>query len=150
MLKSKRLPLQVLIFLFYKNGDKIEYCLLQRTDRRVWQGVSGGVNFGESLEKAVFREVFEETGISYGNLIELECISSIPSIEVNECFIQNNELIVKEMAYGLEVNSKNIVLSKEHLKYEWLEYEDAVKMLIWDSNKTALWELNYKIENKMI
>jgi len=38
---------------------------------------------------------------------------------------------------------------KEHLKYQWFTYDDAMEKLNWDSNKTALWELNYRIENKL-
>lgn len=31
---------------------------------------------------------------------------------------------------------------------EWLNYEEAIKKLKWDSNKNALWELNYKLNNQ--
>ena len=30
---------------------------------------------------------------------------------------------------------------------EWLTYEDAKKKLKWDSNRNALWELNWKLLN---
>ena len=30
---------------------------------------------------------------------------------------------------------------------EWLTYEDAKKILNWDSNRNALWELNWKLTN---
>lgn len=30
---------------------------------------------------------------------------------------------------------------------EWLSYEDAIARLKWDSNKNALWELNWKLLN---
>ena len=29
---------------------------------------------------------------------------------------------------------------------EWLSFEEAMKRLTWDSNKNALWELNYLLE----
>ena len=33
---------------------------------------------------------------------------------------------------------------------EWLSYDEAIKKLKWDSNKNALWELNYRLlNNKM-
>ena len=30
---------------------------------------------------------------------------------------------------------------------EWLSYEEAMNKLTWDSNKNALWELNYLLVN---
>ena len=31
---------------------------------------------------------------------------------------------------------------------EWLNFEEANNKLKWDSNKNALWELNYRLNNK--
>ncbi|HFJ9286950.1 TPA: NUDIX pyrophosphatase, partial [Bacillus toyonensis] len=33
----------------------------------------------------------------------------------------------------------------EHFNYKWLCFEEAVTLLKWDSNKTALWELNKRL-----
>lgn len=150
MLKRKRQPLQILAFPFYRNGDKVEYCLFEREDKKVWQGIAGGVDCGEIPDKAALREAYEEAGIEQGKLIVLESIATMPSVEVKKYFLEDNILIVKETAYGIEVKSKAIVLSNEHSRYEWLEYEDAYSRLLWDSNRTALWELNYRIQNRMI
>jgi dATP pyrophosphohydrolase len=38
-----------------------------------------------------------------------------------------------------------IAISREPTAYRWLSYEEAVKLLRWDSNKTALWELNERL-----
>ena len=37
-------------------------------------------------------------------------------------------------------------LSHEHTEYDWVDYETAIKRLRYDSNKTALWELDNKIK----
>ena len=37
-------------------------------------------------------------------------------------------------------------LSQEHTEYEWVDYNTALKKLSYDSNKTALWELDSKIK----
>lgn len=150
MLNQKRQPVQVLAFPFYIDGDKVEYCLLQRKDNNVWQGVAGGADGIETPKEAAIREMYEESGIKNGKIIELESVATMPSIDVNKRFIEDNILIVKEIAYGIEVESKTIIISNEHSKYEWLSYEDAYDKLTWDSNKTALWELDYRIKNGMI
>ncbi len=33
---------------------------------------------------------------------------------------------------------------------EWVPYEEAIKKLTWDSNKNALWELNWKLKNHKV
>ena len=43
-----------------------------------------------------------------------------------------------------DIGSK-IVLSSEHNGFEWLTYDEAITRLTWDSNKTALYELNCRL-----
>lgn len=144
-----RIPAQVLVFPYYFNGISFEYCLFKRKDLKVWQGVAGGVEFGESVEYAAQREVEEEAGIKNGKIFPLETVCSMPSIAISDDFIKKNISIVKEYSFGIKLSNKNIKISNEHLKFKWFNYNEAAKKLFWDSNKTALWELNYKLNNKI-
>ena len=56
-----------------------------------------------------------------------------------ECFV------VPEYAFAVKVENASLLLSHEHTVYEWLTYESAYARLQYDSNKTALWELNRRI-----
>jgi hypothetical protein len=49
-----------------------------------------------------------------------------------------------EYAFGIYC-PKPIVLSHEHIEYAWLDYDNALKRLKWDSNRTALYELNCRL-----
>ena len=55
-----------------------------------------------------------------------------------------------ESEYAIEIKDEdgNIQLSNEHKEYKWVEYEEALKKLKYDSNKTALWELNEKLNKR--
>ena len=56
--------------------------------------------------------------------------------------------VIPEYAFAVEIrNDDNIQLSNEHKEYKWVEYDEAIKKLKYDSNKTALWELNERIKN---
>ena len=56
--------------------------------------------------------------------------------------------VIPEYAFAVEIISNdNIQLSNEHKEYKWVEYDEAMKKLKYDSNKTALWELNERIKN---
>ena len=50
-----------------------------------------------------------------------------------------------ERAFGVRLDDQIIALSGEHTEYQWVTYEEAVKLLRWDSNRTALWELNERL-----
>ena len=60
-----RLPYQILVYICRRpTPHTTEYLLLRRTTARggFWQGVTGGLEAGESLAQAARREVWEETG----------------------------------------------------------------------------------------
>lgn len=46
----------------------------------------------------------------------------------------------------LELSQNNCC--SEHAAYHWATYVEAIDMLHWDSNKTALWELNHRLLRK--
>lgn len=56
-----------------------------------------------------------------------------------------NVYVVNEYCYGVEIIDKYLKLSNEHTEYKWLNYNDVISILKWDSNKTALWELNKRL-----
>lgn len=146
----ERAPFQVLIFPFhcYKN-NKIEYVIFRRTDMagKIWQGIAGGGDKGETPLKAAKRETWEETGISKDcRFIVLDSVATLPVENVVGEFLWGKEVyVIPEYCFGVEVKNKQINLSKEHVEYKWVDYEEAIKILKWDSNKNALWELNQRL-----
>ena len=58
--------------------------------------------------------------------------------------------MIYEHCYGVEASNEDIKLSDEHTKFQWLTFEDAKRILKWDSNKNALWELDWKLKNNKI
>ena len=142
-----RRPKQVLVFLYKKVNNEYLYCIFLRKSN-VWQGISGGVEDDESLIDTVKREVFEETGMVVSNIMELSSVSSIPVIDVVGDFKFGDDIyVIPEYSFGVEC-SGNIVLSSEHKDYKWMLYDEAINCLKYDSNKTALWELNCRLKNK--
>ena len=115
-------------------------------------GGAGGVEEGETFLEACKREANEEAGISYdAKVIELKSISTIPVVNVTKEFIWGEDVyLIYEHCFGIDATNESIRLSHEHTKMEWLSYEDAKAKLKWDSNKNALWELNWKLLNSKI
>ncbi len=62
----------------------------------------------------------------------------------DDCFV------IPEYSFAMELKDKNISISSEHQSFRWVQYDEAMELLKWDSNKTALWELNQRImSNKL-
>ena len=61
-------------------------------------------------------------------------------LHIKEC------LVIPEYSFAVMIDNTILNLSHEHTEYEWVDYETAMKRLRYDSNKTALWELDNKIK----
>ena len=144
-----RKPRQVLVFLYRRNQNNLyEYCIFYRDKLKFWQGLSGGVEDDESLYETVEREVYEETGIKVNDIYQLSSISSIPVVDVmGEFFWGKDIYVVPEYSFGVPLENYDIHLSSEHREYKWCLFEEAYEKLKFDSNKTALWELNQRLLN---
>lgn len=142
-----RKPKQVLVFLYRKNEDEnYEYCIFYRKRLKFWQGISGGVEDNESLIETVKREVFEETGIIVNDIYQLSTVSSLPVVDVmGEFFWGNDVYVVPEYSFGVSLENYDIHLSSEHKECKWCLFDEAYEKLKFDSNKTALWELNQRL-----
>jgi dATP pyrophosphohydrolase len=55
--------------------------------------------------------------------------------------------VIPQYTFAVHVESDNITLSHEHTEFKWATYEEADQMLHWQSNRTALWELNERLKN---
>lgn len=144
-----RKPKQVLVFLYRKNENGVyEYCIFYRKKIQFWQGLSGGVENDESLIETVNREVFEETGIIVNDIYQLSTVSSIPVVDVTGEFLWGKDIyVVPEYSFGVPLENYDIHLSSEHKEYKWCLFDEAYEELKFDSNKTALWELNQRLLN---
>ena len=145
-----RAPFQILAIPYrYQNGTPI-YCVLHRSDCDQWQFIAGGGEDKESQIEAAKREIMEEGGIIADNIISLKAMCYIPA----EVFPQirrygwtDDTYVIPEYSFGFECTDE-VILSHEHNDIVWLPYQEAREKLLWDSNKTALYELNCILTNQ--
>lgn len=144
-----RAPYQILVFPYIKTPKgNIKYCIFKRKDLKVWQGIAGGGEEGEIPMETAKRETFEEAIITTKNkFTKLSSISSIPVEAISGFIWGKDTLVIPEYSFGVEVHDRNIHLKNEHTTYKWVNYAEAIDKLEWDSNRTALWELNYRLIN---
>ena len=142
-----RAPFQVLI-IPYKIIDKSPlFCIFHRADHNQWQFIAGGGENGETPLEAAKRETVEESGVTSKKWVELKSLSYIPATVIHAKHRQNwdkDTYVIPEYAFAFEC-MEDIKLSHEHTEYIWAPYEEAIKKLEWDSNRTALYELNCRL-----
>ncbi len=116
---------------FRKNGE-VEYLLLHY-EAGHWDFVKGKVEPNESEKDTVMRELEEETGLTNAKFV------GDFREEINYFFRRGSKKINKEVAYFL-IQAKNdkVVLSYEHVGYDWLSYKKAMKRLTFKNAKDVL------------
>ena len=141
-----RAPFQILA-IPYRKHPALEFCVLRRADNDQRQFVAGGGEDAETPLEAAAREISEETGIQANRITELVSMAYVPADVISEYHRKHwspNTFVLPEYHFAFECGS-GITLSGEHLGCEWLSYHDAMSRLTWDSNKTALYELNCRL-----
>lgn len=109
----------------------------------------GGEDEDETIIISAKREAYEEANIGMDcKYSVLDTQNSIPTY----CFKEarkiwgENCLVIPEYTFAVRMDTTILELSQEHTEYEWVDYNTALKRLSYDSNKTALWELDSKIK----
>ena len=141
-----RAPFQILA-IPYKLEPILQYCVLHRSDIDQYQFVAGGGEDDEKPIEAAAREIYEETSVKAVNIMPLTSRTYIPANVISKKHRDlwpHDTIVIPEYTFGFECDSE-IALSSEHTGLEWMTYDDAVSRLTWDSNKTALYELNDRL-----
>ncbi len=147
-----RTPIQILVLPYIKHSDSsIEYAVFKRSDEHYWQFIAGGAENNETPAEAAKREAFEEAAVSLNSkYTELESFDKIPVVGVSGFLWGEDVCVVPQYCFAVEVENRNLRISAEHTEYIWSDYDTAYELLHWNSNKNALWELNYKLGKNKI
>jgi dATP pyrophosphohydrolase len=143
-----RAPFQILVYPYRQIADgTFEYALLKRSDAEYWQAVAGGGENGETPIQTARRETWEETGISQVSpFLQLDTVLPIPVTEFRDSYLwENTVYVIPQYCFGVWAREQKIVLSREHTGYRWLQYQDAYRLMRYEGNKIALWELDRKL-----
>lgn len=116
----------------YTKNSGVKYLLLQY-EAGHWDFVKGNVEEGENEQQTTVRELGEETGIGNARFIDgfKERISYF--------YKRRNLTVYKEVVFFLmEATSTSVTLSFEHIGFEWLHYEAAMRKLTFKNARDVL------------
>ncbi len=117
-----------------QNGD-LEFLLLKRAPYQyypnLWQMVSGKIKEKETAYKTALREIEEETGLTP------EKFWIAPT--VNSFYSPDGDYICLLPVFSAKVKfDSQVILSKEHTEFKWVNPEEAKNLLAWDGQRKSV------------
>lgn len=135
--KPFKQPVSVLVVIYTQAGKVL---LLERADRPgYWQSVTGSREGEERLIETAQRELFEETGLT-GNIKDWQYSSRYEIYAHWQHRYAPGTLFNTEHVFSLTVSQAcPVTLSpKEHLQYQWLDWQGAAGKVFSPSNAEAI------------
>ena len=121
-------------YVFRREKNEFQFLMLKRAERQIyehlWQGVAGKIEPGETAVEAAVRELKEETGLTPTTMFVADHVSKF-----YEAYADRINLVP---VFGIGVDDSNVILSKEHSKFEWCSFDKALKKLVWSGQKQGL------------
>lgn len=136
-----RRPESVLIVI---HTDRKDFLLLER--RRpagYWQSITGSLEWGEPADQAARREVFEETGLRHGVLVNLQWTQVYEILPAFGKVYAPGVTRNLEHAFSLRLAAREpVTLSEsEHSAYRWVGPEEALSLVSSETNRAVIDEL---------
>ncbi len=147
-----RQPFSINAFLYRVEEGNIRFLLLKRVQRSefslpaFWQGVTGGMEEGETLEETAAREIFEETGYKPKLILAVGYEYSFPIKDEWRDSYGSGPTEIIEKVYCAEVEGEP-QLSTEHSEYKWVSESEAKELMHFDTNKLALEAVNKRLSS---
>ena len=117
----------------FRRENGAEMFLLLHYPAGHWDYPKGNIEKGEQELETVRREIKEETGIE--DIVIIDGFKKV--IEYN--YKRDSVLVHKKVSYYVaECNTSKVTISFEHLGYQWLGYQAAMKRLTFKNAKIVL------------
>ena len=128
----------------YQQTDKgLKFLILKRNEKKLyehlWQGVAGKIEKDEEAWQTAIRELKEETG--------LDPVKMFVADHVSQFYEKHGDRVNLVPVFGIEVDSKNVILSDEHIEYKWVDFKEAFDTLVWNGQKKGIQTVYNMVSN---
>lgn len=140
--------------IIFRVVNSVPHYLLLHYPSKHWEFAKGHIEKGENIEDTVRREIEEETGIK-----DLKIVPGFK--EYSKYFFRKSYDLVGEAkkkapwVFKLVVfllaqtDTEEVKISKEHIGFAWLPFEQAVKKITFKNAKELLTKANDHITSKI-
>lgn len=131
------------VVVYYPGTKGREYILIYSNVTRYWGFAKGGIEQGETKQKAAQREVKEETGLDITIDDGFQHTSSYS-------FRDKQRNLIRKTVYFFvgRAHAKHVQLSHEHTDFIWLSYHDALAQITYDNDRTVFEEAEAFLKRK--
>ncbi len=128
----------------YRQTDKgLKFLILKRNEKKLyehlWQGVAGKIEKDEEAWETAIRELKEETG--------LDPVKMFVADHISQFYEKHGDRVNLVPVFGIEVDSKNVILSDEHIEYKWVDFKEALDTLVWNGQKKGIQTVYNMVSN---
>jgi len=121
------------VILYYTTNSNSTEILLLHYPEGHWDFPKGHVESGEEELDTALRELKEETGIC-----DVDIVDGFRE-KIHYFFTNKGQTISKDVYFFLaKTKGKPVEISHEHVGFEWLSYEDAIKRLTFKNAREIL------------
>jgi len=121
-------------YVYRQAKDGFKFLLLKRAKTKMyehlWQGVAGKIEEGEKAWEAAVRELKEETGFEPKRMFVAD--------HVGKFYEKHGDRINLVPVFGIEVDDDDVMLSKEHCEFRWVDFKTAKNLLVWKGQKEGI------------
>ena len=139
----------IFLVVYSMDKSKINYLILKRKLHwKGWEFPKGGIESGESIKKAIIREIKEETGLKP---LIIRKFNINGKYKYKKIYSDRIGFIGQTyQLYAVKIKQSKIKIDKvEHLNYKWVEFSEAIKKLTWLNQKKCLKIVNKWLKKKI-
>jgi len=130
-------------YVYHQMDGAIQFLILKRNKDKLyehlWQGVAGKIEKGEKAWQTAIRELKEETALNPKKMFVADHVSHF--------YETHGDRINLVPVFGIEVDSKDVILSDEHIEYKWVDFKEAFDTLVWNGQKKGIQTVYDMISN---
>jgi len=113
---------------YYEDDGKRTYLLL-KSRKGHWGFTKGHVEGNETPIDAVKREIMEEVGFTKKDLEFIDGFHREITYSFSSRAVAGEDVLKTVIYFLANTRSNKVVLSEEHVEYDWFSYRDALEML---------------------